>query len=94
MTTTRENRDRLYSRLREVLGPEHANILIAMLPPDIDRLATKADIGRLEKRMDQFEERLWDFHEALRAQTRIYVTTTVSSMFGVAGFAFGAAVLL
>ncbi len=103
-----QDRDSLYTKLREVLGADQAKTLMGLLPPERDQLATQADIdglgermaslgermASLAKRMDRVEERLWDFHEALRAQTRIFVTTTVSAMFGVAGFAFGAALLL
>ncbi|MGH8946861.1 MAG: hypothetical protein ACRDVL_12035 [Acidimicrobiia bacterium] len=122
MSTTRESRDRLYSRLREVLGPDQANTLIAMLPPDSNQLATKADVGEvltrmdglegrmdgletrmdrletrmdgLESRMEKLEDRVWDLHEVLRAQTRVYLTATVSSMLGVGSLAFTAAALL
>jgi chromosome segregation ATPase len=115
VTTTRESRDRLFTRLREVLGTEQANTLIDMLPPEIDRLATKADMEQiaarmegletrmegletrmegLETRMEKLEDRVWDLHEALRAQTRIYLTATVGSMFGVGSLAFAAAGLL
>lgn len=45
----------------------------------------KGDIARLDGRMEQFEERLWDLHEAIRAQARVYVTAIVGGMIGLAG---------
>lgn len=70
------------------------------LKADIADLRTelKADISQLNERMDRmeslmvrFDERLWEFHGALRSQTRTFVTATVSSMIGVGGLAFAAA---
>lgn len=72
-----------------------------MLPPDRDDLATKADIDRLDARMDQFDHRmakferhLWDFHGAWRAQTRIFATLTVTAMLGIGSLALATAALL
>ena len=51
-------RDALYDRLRQVLGPVNADTLMSSLPPGpADRLATKADIDRLELRFDRLDER-------------------------------------
>jgi hypothetical protein len=101
MTSTQPKRDNLYTKLREVLGPDNAGTLIQMLPPDRDDLATKADIDRLDARMDQldgrmekFEGHLWDFHGALRAQIRIFATITVTAMLGIGSLALAAAALL
>jgi len=87
LTSTNPSRDRLATRLSEVLGPEEAITLMGMLPADHDQLATKADIGgldervgRLDERMERFENRLWDLHMALESQSRTYVVTTVSSL--------------
>ena len=70
MSTLRE-RDVLYARLEEVLGTEPAGILMSRIPADTD-LATKADIGHLETRldgidlrMDRFEERMDRFEERM-----------------------------
>ena len=79
--------------------------LWSFLPENRDQLATRSDIDRLgqilgqriegvEQNMERFETRLWDFHEALRAQTRIYITAMLGSMVGVAGIAFAAAALV
>ncbi len=51
-------------------------------------------MNRLETHMGGFDQPLWDFHEALRAQTRVYITATFASMIGVGGMAFGAAALI
>ena len=91
-TTTAESRDKLHSKLREVLGTNHANTLMGLIPPDRDALATKADIDgldqrmdKLDQRMDKFDDRLWDIQEAIRAQTRTYITAMVAAMIGVGG---------
>lgn len=113
--------DKLYSRLREVLGSNQAATLMGLLP-DQEQFATKRDIlalksdiahldGRVDKidgRMDQLDgridrletsidkvdDRLWNLHEALRTQTRVYITATVSSMIGVGALSFAAAALV
>jgi septal ring factor EnvC (AmiA/AmiB activator) len=45
----------------------------------------KGDIARLDGRMEKFEDRLWDLHEAIRAQARVYVTAIIGGMIGLAG---------
>lgn len=68
---------------------------------DPDELATKADIGRLEDRMERFEVvldrldgRVHEFHGALREQTRTFVLASTSSSVIVGGLAFAAAALI
>jgi len=58
LTTTNPSRDRLATRLSEVLGPEEAITLMGMLPADHDQLATKADIGGLDERVGRLDERV------------------------------------
>lgn len=108
LTVTQSGRDRLYNKLREVLGSDNAGILMEMLPPDANELATRADMDNLDQRMDgldqrmdgldqrmeKFEDRLWDLHEALRVQTRVYATIVVTAMLGVGSLSFAAATLL
>jgi chromosome segregation ATPase len=65
---------------------------IAELRTDVSLLIGRMD--RMESLMVKFDERLWEFHEALRSQTRTYVTATVSSMMGVGGLAFAAAAFI
>jgi hypothetical protein len=48
----------------------------------------------LEKLMEKFDARLWDFHAALRAQTRVFATIVVTAMLGIGSLAFAAAALL
>ena len=50
MSSLRE-RNALYARLEEVLGPEHAVILMSHFPADSD-IATKADFDALGDRID------------------------------------------
>jgi hypothetical protein len=65
---------------------------IAELRTDVSLLIGRMD--RMESLMVKFDERLWEFHEVLRSQTRTYVTATVSSMMGVGGLAFAAAAFI
>lgn len=58
---------------------------VAELRADVSRLNER--MNRLESLMVKFDERLWEFHGALRSQTRTFVTATVSSMMGVGGLA-------
>lgn len=69
----------------------------------VERLESRMDgrmdglesrIDGLEKTMERFDQRLWEFHEALRAQTRIYATIVVTAMLGVGSLSFAAAALL
>ncbi|MGF1618845.1 MAG: hypothetical protein ACFCU2_13730 [Acidimicrobiia bacterium] len=62
---------------------------VAELKADIAVL--QSDVAELKSAMGKFDERLWEFHGALRSQTRTFVTATVSSMIGVGGLAFAAA---
>jgi len=49
-------RHALYSRLQEVLGPDHADELMIHLPRDQhDEVATKSDIALLDGRFDRLE---------------------------------------
>jgi predicted nuclease with TOPRIM domain len=64
----------------------------AELRTDVSLLNERMD--RMESLMVKFDERLWEFHGALRSQTRTYVTATVSSMMGVGGLAFAAAAFM
>jgi chromosome segregation ATPase len=65
---------------------------IAELKADVAGL--KADFADMKSSMVKFDERLWEFHGALRSQTRAFVTATVSSMIGVGGLAFAAAAFI
>ena len=74
MSSVEPARHSLYSRLEEVLGPEHAETLMTHLPlHQADEVATKADIARLEARFDRLEARLDQMQ-------RTYVVTTVGSL--------------
>lgn len=59
-----------------------------------DFASLKSDVADLKSSMVKFDERLWEFHGALRSQTRTFVTATVSSMIGVGGLAFAAAAFI
>jgi hypothetical protein len=58
MVPSESARVALYSRLEEVLGPQHAETLMTSLPMEsAARLATRDDIVRLEDRFDRLEDR-------------------------------------
>ncbi len=65
---------------------------IAEMKADIAVLIS--DVADMKSLMVKFDERLWEFHGALRSQTRTFVTATVSSMMGVGGLAFAAAAFM
>jgi hypothetical protein len=87
----------LYSRLEEVLGPQHAETLMTSLPMEsAARLSTRDDIGRLEDRFDRLEVRLEGRIDALagevrglqgemREHLRTYTVTTVGAMTALTG---------
>lgn len=53
MSVSEPARLALYNRLGEVIGPENAETLMSSLPlQPAAELATKADIARLEERID------------------------------------------
>jgi len=49
--STLAQRNALYARLEEVLGPEHADTLMTHMPIETD-LATKVDLATLSERLD------------------------------------------
>jgi chromosome segregation ATPase len=59
-----------------------------------DFASLKSDVADMKSSMVKLDERLWEFHGALRSQTRTFVTATVSSMIGVGGLAFAAAAFI
>lgn len=101
--TTETPRVALYQRLTEVLGPDHASTLMTYLPSN--EPATKSDIRelgqRLSQRMDRIETRLNHYdlrfdnlHEAMRQQTRTFIFATTGTMVTLSAVAFGAAALI
>ncbi|MGC2241296.1 MAG: hypothetical protein WA726_10695 [Acidimicrobiia bacterium] len=69
MSSVEPARHALYSRLEDVLGPEHADTLMTFLPEhQSEQIATRGDLGeltasldvrfdRIEERFDRIEER-------------------------------------
>lgn len=55
--TSLAQRNALYARLEEVLGPEHAVTLMTHMPAETD-LATKADVAALGARIDRIDTRI------------------------------------
>jgi hypothetical protein len=90
MTSAEPARHALYSELERVIGTDNARTLMTHLPMEpADKLATKADITRveqsivrLEKRFDRFEER---FEARLDQMQRTYMVTVVTSMTALTG---------
>ncbi|MEA1902218.1 MAG: hypothetical protein U9N56_01690 [Actinomycetota bacterium] len=86
MSTSEPARVALYNRLGEVIGPEHAGTLMTSLPlqPAVE-LATKADIERLDARIDALATEMRagfrDIHKALRHQ----MIATIGAMTAMTG---------
>ena len=70
MTVDERKRHALYRRLEHVLGDEHADTVMELLPPvGWADVATKTDLAALEARMDKgFAELRAELHQALRQQ--------------------------
>ena len=71
---------------------------VARIAVRLDDFATKEEIariddrmGRLEKQMEKFDDRLHGLHNVIHDQTRHYIVACSSSMLVVAAIAFGAA---
>jgi hypothetical protein len=99
--------DEQAATLMELLPPDReqlatkADVLDVKTELRADLAELRTDVSLLNERMDRmeslmvmFDERLWEFHGALRSQTRTFVTATVSSMMGVGGLAFAAAAFI
>ncbi len=85
MATNDAARHGLYAQLEHVLGHDHADTLMSYLPRDRnDEVATKSDIARLERRMDErfaaMERRFDRMDDRMDRMQRFYVGTTVGSM--------------
>ncbi|CAN5730037.1 hypothetical protein BH24ACT26_BH24ACT26_17710 [soil metagenome] len=65
-----------------------------LLKHRMDSLDQRMDKLELERHMERFDDRLHDFHGALREQTRTFVAVSIGSMVTVSVVAFGAATLI
>jgi hypothetical protein len=97
MAIDERSRHDLFARLEEVLGKEHATVLMEHLPPvGWADVATKRDLDQLANRLKH--ELRAEFHAELHAQTRTMVQWLILSVFGstftVGVLAFGAAHLV
>lgn len=93
MALEERSRNRLYNRLQEVLGPDEANDLMALLPPvGWADVATKHDLDQLESRIDARFSTLEARLESKMFRT-ILMANSVSLM-TMAGLAFAAARLI
>ncbi|MGH2747319.1 MAG: hypothetical protein ACRDKB_05290 [Actinomycetota bacterium] len=97
MAVDERSRHDLYTKLEQVLGHEHATVLMEHLPPvGWADVATKRDLEQLEERLEY--KMLATFRAELNAQTRTMITAMVgitsSAMLAVAGLAFVAARLV
>ena len=87
----------LFSRLEEILGQEHAAVLMEHLPPvGWADVATKHDLDQLEERiglrLEANEQRLLaTFRAEIVAQTRVMIFSMTTVLLGVAGVALTAA---
>lgn len=74
--TSEPARHALYNRLTDVLGAEHADVLIESLPMQpATELATKTDIARLESQIARLDAKVDDLAASLRD---FYKTTLVA----------------
>lgn len=86
MVIDESSRHAMFTRLQEVLGNEHARVLMEHLPPiGWADVATKRDLDHLEARVKA--ELLAAFRAEMNAQTR----TMIFMFVGLAGLAFSAA---
>lgn len=97
MAVDESSRHDLYKRLEQVLGHEHATVLMEHLPPvgwadvatkhDLEQLevATKHDLERLETRLEATKyELLATFRAEMNAQTRTMMTAMIWMTSGLA----------
>ena len=100
MAVDERSRHELFTRLEEILGQEHAAVLMEHLPPvgwadvatkhDLDQLrtATKSDLEVTEQRL------LATFRAEINAQTRLMILSMATVSVGVAGVTLAAARLV
>ena len=106
MAIDERSRHDLFTRLEEILGQEHATVLMEHLPPvgwadvatkhDLDQLEGRIGAleGRIGARIDVTEQRLLaTFRAEINAQTRIMIFSMATVLLGVAGSVLTAASL-
>ncbi len=104
MAIDERSRHDLFSRLEDVLGKEHAAVLMEHLPPvGWGDVATKRDLDQLEARLleatdlklQATEQRvLATFRAEVNSQTRIMIFSMATAFVGVAGVTLAAARLV
>ena len=57
MAVDDDRRSRSFARLAEVIGRDEAVTIFEMLPPQGTDLATRADLGTLDRRFEQVDQR-------------------------------------
>jgi hypothetical protein len=95
MTTEASRRLHLYETARQGWGPEAADTLMELLPPEPDSLATKADVAMVKADLrTEIAELRAEVHQMFAEQTRTLLLanvgmwiTTVSLSFAVAKLA-------
>lgn len=86
MSVSEPARLALYNRLGEVIGPENAETLMSSLPlQPAAELATKADIARLEERIDSLANELREVRAQIATQYRTFLTLTIGSLVALTG---------
>lgn len=96
MAVDERSRHELFSRLVEVLGKEHAAVLMEHLPPvGWADVATKRDLDHLADRLRADINALQaSFRAEINAQTRIMIFGMSTAFVAVAGLALAAARLV
>lgn len=86
MSVSEPARLALYNRLGEVIGPENAETLMSSLPlQPAAELATKADIARLEERIDSLANDLREVRAQIATQYRTFLSLTIGSLVALTG---------
>jgi hypothetical protein len=106
MTTEEQARHRMYDRLVELLGDEHATTLMRYFPPTEDaELAGRADVQDVRAELqdvraelgvlgDRLEHRIERLEDRVDHQTRTFVVTSIGSLATLGALAFAAARLI
>ncbi len=86
MSVSEPARLALYNRLGEVIGTENAETLMSSLPlqPGAE-LATKADIARLEERIDSLANEMREVRAQVATRYRTFLTLTLGSLVALTG---------
>jgi hypothetical protein len=92
MAIDERQRSQLYERLASAVGEEAAMTMFELLPPPHSDVATTADIGRLEGRIDAAKHEViaafrGELVGAVAGQTKTLVAAIATTTVGIGGLA-------